>query len=161
MIDYLKLTIDCNHENIGKNLMVKTNCKDSFDDANTFNYYTGLDIKGKYNSNIKIRTVGGIDSQQILIQGNLAKFLQGHNLFGINNPKKLVNLTFDELLKNKSLKLNPTDEQLYMIRQGIYKITRIDINRNYHLSCKLIILYRLYFALYIHLLEFSYQIHFH
>lgn len=138
MIDYIKFSIDCNHEPLGQNYITKT-CVTSLKsgkDNTTHGRFTGLDVKGKHLSNIKIRTLGDIENNKIEIEGNPAKFLQGHNLFGINDPVRLINLTFKQLV-DSGLGLAPTQTQQECINNGFVRMTKIDINRNFHLPSKI------------------------
>jgi len=134
MIDYIKCSFKCNHKFIGNNFIIKTSINDF---NNTYGFYTGLDVKGKYSSNIKVRTLGDKEDNKIEISGNITKFLQGHNLFGIINLNRLISLTFNKLIEDKSLELKPTLQQLEDINKGMVHITRLDINRNFHLPSRL------------------------
>lgn len=138
MIDYIKCNLECDHSSmgIGSNFIAKVSLAQLADNTDTtYGFYTGLEVKGKHNSKIRIRTLGDKANNRIEIEGNLAKFLQGHNLFGINDPVKLISLTIEKLI-TKNLGLKPTKTQLEDINNGFVKITKIDINRNFHLPSK-------------------------
>lgn len=140
MIDYIKCNFECDHDKngVGSDFMAKIPLAQLQDDTYfPCGFYTGLDVKGKHGSNIKINTLGGANSNKIQIEGNPAKFLQGHNLFGINDASKLIFLTVKQLIENTDLGLNPTQAQLEDIKNGMVKITRLDINRNFHLRSKI------------------------
>lgn len=137
MIDYIKCSFKCNHKLVGNNFIVKISTKDLDSNIDSkYGFYTGLDVKGKYNSNIKVRTLGDKEDNRIEISGNITKFLQGHNLFGITNLNKLVRMTVNKLIENKNLELRPTVQQLDDINKGMVHITRLDINRNFHLPSR-------------------------
>lgn len=138
MIDYIKCNLECDHSStgIGSNFIAKVSLAQLADNTDTtYGFYTGLEVKGKHNSKIRIRTLGDKANNRIEIEGNLAKFLQGHNLFGINDPVKLISLTVEQLIIS-NLGLKPTKTQLEDINNGFVKMTRIDINRNFHLPSK-------------------------
>lgn len=136
MIDFIKYTFECDHDPIGKNYMMQTTL-DDLSEENLIGFCTGKDVKGKYGSNLKIRTCGGIGSNIIEVSGNPTKFLQAHNLYGSNNILHIVNSVNDKLLQNKSLSLKPTEDQLIAMKNGVIKMTRVDINRNFHLPSHL------------------------
>lgn len=135
MIDYIKCNLECDHSStgIGSNFIAKVSLAQLAD--TTYGFYTGLEVRGKHNSKIRIRTLGDKANNRIEIEGNLAKFLQGHNLFGINDPVRLISLTVEQLIIS-NLGLKPTKTQLEDINNGFVKMTRIDINRNFHLPSK-------------------------
>ena len=65
------------------------------------------------------------------ISGNPAKFLQGHNVFGTNDLKYLVAKMIDKLCMMDKLELKPTDVEYENIQQGIYHLSRVDVNEHF------------------------------
>lgn len=89
-----------------------------------------MDIEGSYSSKITLRSAG---SNQIWVSGNPVKFLQGHNLFGTNDPRRLMIKLMEKLISIKGLGLYPNVFEWEMIYDGDYEMTRIDINETWHL----------------------------
>jgi len=70
----------------------------------------------------------------LYLQGNPAKWLQGHNLVGTDNLLELMMDTFDALCERLNLK--PTDFERQHIKKGHYRLTRLDYNRMYELPSR-------------------------
>lgn len=87
-----------------------------------------LSVKGSHDASITIRshTDGMVE-----ISGNPAKFLQGHNVFGTNDLKYLVAKMIDKLCMMDELELKPTDVEYENIQQGIYQLSRVDVNEHF------------------------------
>ena len=87
-----------------------------------------LSVKGSHDASITIRshTDGMVE-----ISGNPAKFLQGHNVFGTNDLKYLVAKMIDKLCMMDELELKPTDVEYENIQQGIYHLSRVDVNEHF------------------------------
>lgn len=104
----------------------------SFDSSRNqeWNVLKKLSVEGSYSTKIQLQSHGG----QIYFTGNPVKFLQGHNLFGTNDLKQLLNQFFHKLLSYEELGLCPTDYQLELIEKGAYNLTRVDINETWHLN---------------------------
>lgn len=81
-----------------------------------------LSVEGSYSSKILVKSVG---HNRIYFSGNPAKYLQGHNLFGSNSPRKLVYAFLDRLAAD--LGLSPTLGDRLRWRSGHYDLKRIDI----------------------------------
>lgn len=90
-----------------------------------------LSVEGSYSSTIQISSVS---ENQIYVSGNPTKFLQGHNLFGTNDLRYLMNRFTDVLLKDEALGLCPDPFQLSAIQNGGYELTRVDVNETWHLN---------------------------
>lgn len=99
-------------------------------------------VKGSYSSvlalktnNVRTTKVDGLYfhdyGQQLYIDGNPAKFLQGHNCFGSND----VCFLLSEMVKAAfaSLELELTDTALASILRGNFEVKRIDITAMYEL----------------------------
>ncbi len=79
-------------------------------------------VEGSYSASVQIKADG---DSLLWVSGNPSKFLQGHNLFGSNNPRKLIYVFLDELTRR--LKLTPTLGDRLRWRSGYYKLLTIDI----------------------------------
>lgn len=129
MIDWVTAKIHCDHVGIISNGSVVKVSKDS--NEIEWTSVTLLPVTGSHDSNIMIRS---LTDTQLEITGNPAKWLQGHNLFGIDDPQRLMWLFFSKLIKIDELGLKPTMEQLRAIKDGFYTTSRIDINHTWLLN---------------------------
>lgn len=82
-------------------------------------------VRGSYSDQIQIKS---IDENKLLIQGNLFKWLYGHNVTGTTDLITLVSDTVYELTQIYDA-LTPIDDELENIKQGMFKIHRIDLNK--------------------------------
>ena len=129
MIDWVTMKVSCNHDGIISNGEVVSLSKDG--DSIEWSLVKFLPVVGSHDATISIRS---ITQQTIEISGNPAKWLQGHNLFGTNDLKRLVWLFFEELVKIPELKLKPTLEQLHAVKMGKLTVSRVDINETWFLK---------------------------
>jgi II/X family phage/plasmid replication protein len=68
----------------------------------------------------------------LMIDGNLAKFLQGHNVFGSRDLNRLLELSFLKIMEIQKDHLDgwsSPDITLAKIRKGDYKVKMLDINQ--------------------------------
>ena len=131
MIDWLTMKISCDHDGIISNGEVVSLSKDG--DSIEWSLVKFLPVVGSHDATISIRS---ITQSTIEISGNPTKWLQGHNLFGTNDLKRLIWTFFNELLKIPDLKLKPTLKQLHAIKTGDLTISRIDINETWFLASR-------------------------
>ena len=127
MIDWITAEVRCNN-NLNTGCLAKINPAGEVDWVSQ----SWLPVVGSYESNIMIKP---LSDSVIMISGNPAKFLQGHNLFGTNDLVYLFNKAFSvihELLADDGL--TPAASQLDDIENGKYHLTRVDINETWHLS---------------------------
>ena len=82
-------------------------------------------IQGSYGDQIQIKSK---NENTLLIQGNFFKWLYGHNVTGITDLNQLVLDTVYKLIKMLN-GLSPTYEELDNLKQGKFKIHRIDLNK--------------------------------
>lgn len=82
-------------------------------------------IQGSHGDQIQIKSK---NENTLIIQGNFFKWLYGHNVTGTTDLIKLVSDTVNELIKIFDA-LKPTKDELDDIKQGIFKIHRIDLNK--------------------------------
>lgn len=125
MIDWIKAVIPCRHEGrIGDGMVI------SVDDDGELQWQTlkRKPVEGSFSSKIHIKTH---DIDYILIDGNPAKFLQGHNIFGTNDLLGL-NLEFFSRVC-ESCGLDPSPEDINSWKTGDYTLLRIDITTSFKL----------------------------
>lgn len=91
-----------------------------------------LPVQGSHDSNIVIKPM---TDNTIQISGNPTKWLQGHNLFGTNDLKWLMYRFYCDLHERLCDDgLNPTMQQYEQVEQGIYTVSRVDVNETWHLA---------------------------
>lgn len=131
MIDWVTMTARCTHdpEKLSSGRVFSMLPDGHID----WHVDKALTVEGSHSSNIQIKS---IDDGLIWISGNPAKFLQGHNIFGTDDLSYLVGRFFDALLKIDSLGLSPTADEYQNIQEGLYTLTRVDINQSWHLKDK-------------------------
>jgi len=129
MIDYLDVSINCKHGEIGnilRNIDVNT--------GQVRDYRKDFLVKNKLNNSLKVKS--SHNGQRIKISGNFVKFLQGHNVWGTND---LIGLCFDvvKLVLDK-LGISITEDELNNIKNGKFIIHRVDIAWNYRVDVDVI-----------------------
>lgn len=125
MIDWIKAVIPCHHEGrIGDGRVI------SIDDDGEIQWETvkRKSVEGSFSSKVHIKTH---DINSILIDGNPAKFLQGHNIFGTNDLLGL-NIEFFRRIC-ETCGLSPTTEDINAWREGNYQLLRVDITTSFKL----------------------------
>ena len=127
MIDWVTAKLPCDND-------LRTGCVAKLDAEGNVEWLSEswLPVEGSYSSNFMVKS---LTPQTIVISGNPAKWLQGHNLFGTNDLKRLMWLFFLSLHESLAEDgLNPTIEQLERIENGEYTVSRVDINETWHLK---------------------------
>ena len=129
MIDWVtgKFCITHNPEVLRSGQSIRTKIVDGVETIE-YDIANRLSVKGSHDASITIRshTDGMVE-----ISGNPAKFLQGHNVFGTNDLKYLVAKMIDKLCMMDELELKPTDVEYENIQQGIYHLSRVDVNEHF------------------------------
>lgn len=82
-------------------------------------------VHGSHNDRIQVKAK---NANTIVIQGNLFKWLYGHNVTGSTDLIQLVSDTVYELTRVFDA-LTPTNDELENVKQGLFKIHRIDLNK--------------------------------
>lgn len=90
-----------------------------------------VSARGSYETRINLKSVGASPTQpgyatELYIDGNLTKYLQGHNIWGTDDPLVLVARAFRELCIELGLPFTIFD--LYRVSCGVFKVARVDIN---------------------------------
>ena len=91
-----------------------------------------LPVQGSHDSSIVVKS---LTDNTIQVSGNPTKWLQGHNLFGTNDLRWLMRAFFSSLHEQLCDDgINPTIDQLDMVEEGNYTVSRVDINETWHLK---------------------------
>ena len=135
MIDWVTAYVPCRHsEKVFGGKVLKI---DQYG-AVEWETQTRLEVEGSHEAKIYIRTEAvGADGEgvKLLLHGNLAKWLQGHNLFGTDDVITLV-VAVMERICDQVEGLEPTDFDRQFWKHGVFEITRLDITTSYSLkSC--------------------------
>lgn len=133
MIDWVTAALPCLHSplNAGKVLKIDPNGEIEWQTS------CRIQVEGSHAQGISVRSVGG-DGQgmatHLLLSGNPAKFLQGHNIFGSDD---LVSLVFDAFTAICCrLDVMPSVADLESVRSGAYRISIVDINQSFELPTR-------------------------
>lgn len=99
-----------------------------------------IQCRSSHETTIKIRSTGGNGEGRattLSIDGNLCKFLQGHNIFGSRNLNKLLLLTFRQIIEHHHEHFSHTSSPALTeakIKKGDYKVKMLDINALYDIG---------------------------
>ena len=88
-----------------------------------------VSVRGSFDKHIAVRSQGGDGTglaTHLVIDGNPAKYLQGHNVFGSDDLLMLVYDTFVSVASILGLPLS--QDVLDSVRAGHYDLARVDIN---------------------------------
>ena len=118
MIDWVTAIIPCHHDD---KVYGGTVASITSDGEIEWQVEKKQQIRGSYESSISIKS---LDPKTILLDGNPAKWLQGHNIFGSDYLIGLVKVLMHKLIP--LLKLTPTDYDLACWHNGIYQLKRVD-----------------------------------
>lgn len=118
MIDWITAIIPCHHE---EKIHGGTIASVNIDGEIEWRVEKKHQVRGSHESNLNIKS---IDNKFIYFDGNPAKWLQGHNLFGSNDLTGLVEAVMIALIP--ILKLTPTKQDLEFWSKGIYELKRVD-----------------------------------
>ena len=89
-------------------------------------------LEGSFASRLMVRTAA--DPGYLLVSGNPAKWLQGHNLFGSDDLVGLVLSALDRA--TVSLNLDPSAADRHAWATGDYQLTRVDCTAMWHLRTR-------------------------
>ncbi|MES2182653.1 MAG: phage/plasmid replication protein, II/X family [Pseudomonadota bacterium] len=118
MIDWITAIIPCHHEEMIFGGFVTSV---SLDGEIDWRVEKKQQIRGSYESSLNIKS---LDPNHIFLDGNLAKWLQGHNIFGSDNLIGLVEAVMHKL--TPILNLSPTDLDIQAWKTGLYELKRVD-----------------------------------
>ncbi|HEY8034247.1 MAG TPA: phage/plasmid replication protein, II/X family [Methylobacter sp.] len=133
MIDWFRGEVDFLHDPLpaGRVLSIEA------DGTLEWDCVKSIICRSSHETSIKIKSSGG-DGQgratSLMIDGNLCKFLQGHNVFGSRDLNTLLLLAFRKIIQLHAEHLhNCSDPKLTeaRIKKGDYKVKMLDINQLY------------------------------
>lgn len=133
MIDWFRGEIDFLHDPIpaGRVLSIES------DGSIAWECVKSIDCRSSHETSVKIKSTGG-DGQgratSLMIDGNLSKFLQGHNVFGSRDLNTLLLLTFRKVFDLHAEHLHGCSSPLLTeakIKKGDYLVKMLDINQLY------------------------------
>jgi II/X family phage/plasmid replication protein len=136
MIDWFRGEVDFLHDPLpaGRVLSIEA------DGTLEWDCIKSIICRSSHETSLKIKSSGG-DGQgratSLMIDGNLSKFLQGHNVFGSRDLNTLLLLAFRKIVELHSDHLhNCSDPKLTeaRIKKGDYKVKMLDINQLYDLG---------------------------
>jgi II/X family phage/plasmid replication protein len=93
--------------------------------------------RSSHETSLKVRSSGGNGEGRattLLIDGNLAKFLQGHNVFGSRDLNTLLLLAFRKIVELNAGHLHGCSDPALTeakIKKGDYKVKMLDLNQLY------------------------------
>lgn len=133
-IDWISFSIEVNHnpEKISDGSIIFSNVYvNNFEDLKK-NDESNFIIKNKpksilsdFGGFVELNSIGG---KRVNIKANIFKYLNGQNITGESNLIYLV-IKFVEDLKDKGL-IDPTEEQLSNIKNGKFRVYRVDIKQD-------------------------------
>lgn len=125
-IDYLKVKVQVtnNPEKLSNNIIIPlTKFNDEFKQLKCS--YGKQWVHGSYNTCIRVKSLG---ENELLIEGNLFKWLNGQNITGSTDLIRLVLDTIDKLCIIFNA-VTPTSFELDNIKLGKFDIYRLDLNK--------------------------------
>lgn len=105
-----------------------------------------FDEEGSYSSRVAVSSIdsdytvaqtGSLPSGMvsgISVKGNPAKYLQGHNIFGISCIRSLARAVVADVLPKLGFSATDTARAVKQIDEGKYRITKIDITKMFRLG---------------------------
>ena len=118
MIDWITAIIPCHHD---VKIHGGTIASITPDGEIEWQVEKKQEVRGSYETNLNVKS---LDPKTIFIDGNPAKWLQGHNIFGTDNLIGLVDAVMHKLIP--LLNLTPSENDLQSWNEGIYKLKRVD-----------------------------------
>lgn len=91
--------------------------------------YKRMELEGSHSAKIQVRSGTMADGRQALrVSGNLAKWFQGHNVFGTNNLHGLVMEGLSKIMASGGI--TPNDLELASWRRGDIELLRVDVTES-------------------------------
>lgn len=118
MIDWITAIIPCHHD---EKIYGGSIASVTLDGEIEWRVEKKQQVPGSHESNLNIKS---LDNRHILFDGNPAKWLQGHNIFGSDNLVGLVEAVMLKLIP--ILNLTPTELDLQAWKVGAYDLKRVD-----------------------------------
>lgn len=127
MVDWLRVRVEVDHnpEKLSSGLRVDL-LKIGNDYGEPMHSYREMWItEPSYSNKLKVKST---KDGTLLIDGNLGKWLTGHNITGDSDVIALVHKTIMKLAET-SEHITPTQQQLDAIQKGYFKVDMIDVNK--------------------------------
>lgn len=127
-VDWLKVVVYIDHDQHSLNDGIRVDIRrseDGYDTEDQMQSFRPIWVRGSYSSQLKIKS---LSESALQIEGNFYKWLYGQNVTG---SPDLVSLVFDvvKALAAQHATVMPTQEQLEAIKQGLFKVSIVDINK--------------------------------
>jgi len=93
-----------------------------------------LEVSGSHSSKFQVKSIGGDgegNATHLYIHGNPTKYLQGHNVFGLDDLVGIVRDAVCQILVDLDLQMSSSELQALIT--GDYDVKRIDVNYLYEL----------------------------
>lgn len=130
MIDWITAIIPFDHEPINGGSVLKIAPSGEVE----WEAPCRIKVEGSHDAGIQVTSRGSNGegrASELILNGNPAKFLQGHNVFGSDNLIALVLKTFTSVCN--VLNLAPDQQAYDRVAAGQYRLTRVDINYMFEL----------------------------
>jgi len=132
MIDWFRGEIAFKHTPIPAGVVMSIDCDGTIE----WEMVKSIPVRGSYESSLKIKSSGVLDENELcstlLIDGNLSKFIQGHNIFGSLDLNLLLSQSFQKIINQHSEHFNGSEIEikrtLNLISKGDYLVKMLDIN---------------------------------
>jgi II/X family phage/plasmid replication protein len=131
MIDWFRGEIDFLHDPIPAGHVLSFDA----DGEMAWDCVKAIECRSSHDTRLMIKSVGSAGygmASGLMIDGNLSKFLQGHNVFGSRDLNRLLELSFLKIMEIHNDHLegwSSPDITLAKIRKGDYKVKMVDINQ--------------------------------
>jgi len=133
MIDWFRGEIDFLHDPIPAGRVISVDVDGSI----SWECVKSIECRSSHETSLKIKSSGG-DGQgratALMIDGNLCKFLQGHNVFGTRDLNTLLLQAFRKVYELHAGHLNGCSSPALTeakIKRGDYRVKMLDINQLY------------------------------
>lgn len=136
MIDWFRGEIDFLHDPIPAGRVISIEA----DGEISWECVKSIDCRSSHETSLKIKSAGGNGEGRataLMIDGNLCKFLQGHNVFGSRDLNTLLLLAFRKVYQLHAEHLHGCSSPLLTeakIKKGDYKVKMLDINALYEVG---------------------------
>lgn len=129
-VDYLKVKVHVNHDQHALNNGIRVDIRrtgEGYDTEAAMQSFRPIWVQNtaSYSSHLSIKS---LSESSLLIEGNFYKWLHGQNVTGSTD---LIGLVFAvvKALAAQNPVIEPTQEQLEAIKQGLFDISIVDVNK--------------------------------
>lgn len=134
MIDWFRGEIDFLHDPLPAGHVLSIEADGSI----AWDCVKSIVCRSSHETSLKIKSAGGNGEEgratALMIDGNLSKFLQGHNMFGSRDLNLLLLLSFRKIVELHADHLHGCSSPALTeakIKKGDYKVKMLDINQLY------------------------------